>query len=504
MALLKESVARFVRERLVPVETAVDESGVMPSTVREGMCDLGLFGISIPETYGGLGLTLREEVELVFDLGQTSPVFRSVVGTNIGIGSQGIILDGTEEQKRQYLPKLASGELIASFALTEPESGSDARSIRALARRDGDGYVLNGTKRFITNAPHAGLFTVIARTMSVTKEDTGISAFLVERDAPGISLGRPYRKMGQHGSDVCDVIFDNCRVSETSLLGGREGQGFATALKVLDRGRVHIAAVCVGAATRLIAESLRYACERRQFGQRIIEFQLIQAMLADSQTETYAARTMVLDAATRHDQGEKISLEASCASCLRRKWWGALPTAPFRYLAVRDILRNILSNDFTVMSGYSGSMRVQVRSSRYRSPSIWRRDFQTDNQTARMVHDGEEGNYYLCDYRRYSYPQHVALSADNARPDRQRGHCRRRSRGGDHPSPCPPSRKGRNVRLSRLAARDLYGLSAAHQTELGRHHQHHYGRRSGNDLRGAYGGADGGIAGNHLVQSWLR
>lgn len=363
MALLKEAVARFVREQLVPIEAAVDESGIMPSTVREGMRDLGLFGISIPQAYGGLGLALREEIELVFELGQTSPVFRSVVGTNIGIGSQGIILDGTEDQKQRYLPKLASGELIASFALTEPDSGSDARSLRTQARREGDSYILNGTKRYITNAPLAGLFTVIARTVSEGQEDTGISAFLIERDTPGISLGRPYRKMGQRGSDVCDVIFENCRVDAASLLGGREGQGFSTAMKVLDRGRIHIAAVCVGAALRLIRESLRYASERRQFGKPIVEFQLIQAMLADSQAEAYAAQTMVLDAATRYDQGEKISMEASCCKLFASEMVGRVADRAVQifggagYIAEYPVER--FYRDVRLFRLYEGTSQIQ-------------------------------------------------------------------------------------------------------------------------------------------------
>lgn len=363
MSLLKEAVARFVRERLVPVESAVDESGVIPSVVRDGMRDLGLFGLSTPQDYGGLGLALREEIELIFELGQASPVFRSVVGTNIGIGSQGIILDGTEEQKNRYLPKLASGELVASFALTEPDSGSDARSLRTLARREGDTYVLNGTKRYITNAPVAGLFTVIARTVSETQQDTGISAFLIERETPGISLGRPYRKMGQRGSDVCDVIFENCRVGEAALLGGREGQGFVTAMKVLDRGRIHIAAVCVGAAMRLIRESLNYASERRQFGKPIIDFQLIQAMLADSQAETYAAQTMVLDAAARYDRGEKISMEASCCKLFASEMVGRVADRAVQifggagYIAEYPVER--FYRDVRLFRLYEGTSQIQ-------------------------------------------------------------------------------------------------------------------------------------------------
>ena len=307
-----DTIQRFVRERLQPAEESVAETDTVPPAIIAEMRKLGLFGMTIPEAQGGLGLTMSEEVQVLFELCQTSPAFRSVHGTNNGIGSQGIVLDGTEEQKRKYLPKLASGEIIASFALTEPNAGSDAASLKTSARRAGNGWVLNGTKRFITNAPEAGLFTVMARTDPAIKGAGGISAFLVEAPNPGLKLGKTDRKMGQRGAHTSDVIFDDCQVPADALLGGQEGQGFKTAMKVLDRGRIHIAAVAVGVAERLIRDMLRYAKERVQFGQPIGEFQLVQAMLADSRAEAYAARSMVLDAARRRDDGENVSTEAAC------------------------------------------------------------------------------------------------------------------------------------------------------------------------------------------------
>ncbi|MDX1435042.1 MAG: acyl-CoA dehydrogenase family protein, partial [Gammaproteobacteria bacterium] len=309
---LVDGVSRFVRERLVPLEHRIAEEDAIPAEIVAEMRELGLFGLSIPEEYGGLGLTMSEEVKVAFEIGKTSPAFRSLIGTNNGIGSHGLIMDGTEEQKQRYLPKLAAGEIIGSFALTEPGSGSDAASLATTARRDGNGYVLNGTKRYITNAPEAGLFTVFARTDAKQKGADGISAFLVEAGTPGIVLGKPDRKMGQHGAHTCDVVFDDCRVAGDALLGGREGTGFRTAMKVLDRGRIHISAVCVAVAERLIADSLRYAAEREQFGKPIAEFQLVQAMLADSQAEAYAARCMVEETARRKDAGENVTIEASC------------------------------------------------------------------------------------------------------------------------------------------------------------------------------------------------
>lgn len=309
---LIETVARFVRERLVPLEAKVADDDAMPPEIVDEMRGLGLFGLSIPEQYGGLGLTTEEEVRVVFELGQTSPAFRSTFGTNVGIGSQGLVMDGTEEQKKKYLPKLASGEMISCFALTEPEAGSDAGSLSTSAKRTGNGYVLNGTKRYITNAPEAQLFTVFARTNAEQPGSRGVSAFLIEAGTPGLTVGAPERKMGQQGAHIADVILEDCEVPGNALLGSTENQGFKTAMKVLDRGRLHISAVCVGIAERLIRDSLTYAMERQQFGEPIAEFQLIQAMLADSRVEAYAARCMVLDAAMRRDAGENVGTEASC------------------------------------------------------------------------------------------------------------------------------------------------------------------------------------------------
>ena len=309
---LISAVRRFVRKRLLPLEQRVEDTDQIPEDVIAEMRDLGLFGLSIPQEYGGLGLGLGDEVLVAQEFGYTSPAFRSTFGTNVGIGSQGIIMDGTAEQKTTYLPRLASVELVGSFALTEPDVGSDAGAVRTSARRDGAHYIVNGTKRYITNAPRAGVFTLMARTGTQEDAARGVSAFLVDATLPGIELGKPDKKMGQKGAHTCDVIFNDVRVPAEALIGGVEGQGFKTAMKVLDCGRLHLAAVCVGTARRLIDESLRYALERRQFGKRIAEFQLIQAMLADSQTEYYAGKCMVEDAARRYDAGRQIGTEASC------------------------------------------------------------------------------------------------------------------------------------------------------------------------------------------------
>ena len=288
-----DTLEKFVNNVLIPAEAEVSETDQIPETIVIQMREMGIFGLSIPEEFGGLGLSMTDEVEVAMVLGQTSPAFRSIAGTNIGIGSQAIIFGGTDAQRHKYLPAMASGELIGSFALTEPDAGSDAASVKTSARMVDGGYVLNGTKRFITNAPEAGVFTVMARTGEAGAK--GVSCFLVEADSKGLSVGAWDKKMGQKGAHTADVVFEDCFVPEDALLGGQEGTGFTAAMKTLDKGRLHISAICAGAARRLIDESLGYAIERKQFGKPIAEFQLVQAMLAESQTRTLCHR--------KHDPG---------------------------------------------------------------------------------------------------------------------------------------------------------------------------------------------------------
>jgi acyl-CoA dehydrogenase len=319
--LLLASVQRFIRERLVPAENTVEELDDVPADIIEDMKTMGLFGLSIPEEYGGIGLSMAQECAVAYELGQTALAFRSVFGTNVGIGSQGILMDGTQAQKSEFLPRVASGELIMSFALTEPDAGSDAAAVKTRGERvrdtDGDYYVLNGTKRYITNAPRAGAFTLMARTDG--EGANGISAFIVPSNLPGLSLGKPDKKMGQRGTKTCDVVLDNVRVPAENIIGGVPGKGFKTAMRVLDRGRLHVSALACGLAQRVLQESVSYAKERRQFGQRIGDFQLVQAMLADSQAELYAGWSMVQDCALRYDakpvgqSDPDVSMRASCA-----------------------------------------------------------------------------------------------------------------------------------------------------------------------------------------------
>ena len=359
---LIDTVRRFVRETCVPLEAKVAEDDRVPDEIVAGMRALGLFGISIPEEYGGLGLSMEEEVLVAMELGHTSPAFRSVIGTNVGIGSQGVVMFGTEAQKREWLPKLASGEIVSSFCLTEPGAGSDAASLKTTAIRDGGDYVVNGTKRFITNANRAGMFTLMARSDPSRKGAGGISAFIVPANTKGIHVGKPEKKMGQQGAHISDVVFEDARVP-ASLRLGAEGEGFKLAMQVLDRGRLHISGVCVGVAERLIGEAVAYAREREQFGQKIGEFQLIQAMLADSRTEAYAARCMVLDAAKRRDAGQNVTMESACAKYYASEMVGRVADRAVQifggagYVADYGIER--FYRDVRIFRIYEGTSQVQ-------------------------------------------------------------------------------------------------------------------------------------------------
>jgi acyl-CoA dehydrogenase len=359
---LIEGVRRFVAERLRPLEAQVSADDAIPDDVIEEMKQLGLFGLSIPEEYGGLGLSMEDECLVAVELGRTSPAFRSAFGTNVGIGSQGLVMFGNDEQKAKYLPGIASGEIITSFALTEPEAGSDSAAVQTRARRDGDVYVLDGSKRYITNANKAGLFTVMTRTDPDKKGAGGVSAFLVPRDLPGLSIGKPEKKMGQQGAHICDVIFEGVRVPAENRLGA-EGEGFKVAMQVLDRGRLHISAVCVGVAERLITDCVSYASERKQFGQALAGFQLIQAMIADSKTEAMAAKALTMETARKRDAGENVTLEAAAAKLFASEMVGRVADRAVQvfggagYVADYGIER--LYRDVRIFRIYEGASEIQ-------------------------------------------------------------------------------------------------------------------------------------------------
>src|SRR4051794_7771910 len=269
-----KSVREFVTKEVIPREDEIEETDAVPQVLRDAAAEMGLFGYALPEKYGGLGFTMVEEVRLCFEVGRTTPAFRSMFGTNNGIAGQTIANHGTEEQKQRYLPALASGEAVACFALTEAEAGSDPSGLRTRAVRDGDEYVINGTKRFITNAELSTLFIVFARTNPEAKGTKGISAFLIDAGTPGLSLGPHDAKMGQRGAWTSEVFFDDVRVSADALIGGEEEIGFRAAMQSLAKGRLTIGALCVGLAERIISECVVYARENRQGGTPIGSFQL--------------------------------------------------------------------------------------------------------------------------------------------------------------------------------------------------------------------------------------
>jgi acyl-CoA dehydrogenase len=302
---------RFVTEVCIPLEAEVDSTDALPERVVQQMRELGLFGHSIPPAYGGAGLTTEELTCVNMVVSQAAPAFRARFGGNTGIAAQALIADGTEEQKQRYLPSLASGALTGCFALTEPTAGSDATAIRTTAGRDGDGWILDGHKCYITNAPIAGLFTVFARTNPAVPGARGISAFLIERDTPGLRTGPGYRMLGQRGSPVGEVFLENCRVPSAALLGGTPEQGFTSAMKALNKQRINLAALCVGPTIRLVDEMVARSRARQQFGRPIADFQLVQQLIALSNTELHAARALVIDTARRRDAGEDVTMEAS-------------------------------------------------------------------------------------------------------------------------------------------------------------------------------------------------
>jgi acyl-CoA dehydrogenase len=312
---VKQTVREFVRKRVLPLEEQIDREDRIPDELRRACQEMGLFGMSIPERYGGVGLSMGEESRLVIELGYTTPALRSMFGTNNGIAGHVVLEGGTEEQRDHWLPLISSGEVVASFGLTEPEAGSDPSGLVSTARRDGGEWVLRGTKRYITNAPVADLFMVFARTDPDAPGSKGISAFLVPRTAAGLTVGPPDHKMGQFGAGTADVYLDGARVPLGALVGGDDGlhRGWAIAMRCLAHGRIHIAALCVGMAERLVDESVEYARTRRQSGKPIGTFQLVQGLVADSVTDYMAGRALVLDAAAAYDSNTDRKVAPSAA-----------------------------------------------------------------------------------------------------------------------------------------------------------------------------------------------
>ena len=357
------TVARFVRERLIPAEARVAEEDRIPPELLRGMGELGLYGMTLPEQFGGLGLNASEEVRVVFELCYAAPTFRGYLGANNGLCGRAILVGGNEAQKDKYLPRIASGELLTAFALTEPETGSDAAALSTKAIRQPDGsWVLSGRKTFITHADVADLFIVVARSDPQSTGGKGVSVFLVPGDTPGIARGKPEKKMGQQGTHVAELAFNDCKLPADALLG-TEGRGFELTMQGIDRSRLHMGAICVGVATRLIDEMLKYALERRQFGKPIADFQLVQAMLADSQAEMSAARAMVIQGAAACDAGDNISMDASCCKMFASEMVGRVADRAVQVFGgtgyMQESVVERLYRDVRVFRIYEGTTQIQ-------------------------------------------------------------------------------------------------------------------------------------------------
>jgi acyl-CoA dehydrogenase len=317
-----DQLKRYVRERLIPAEKIVVETDLIPDDILAEMREMGLFGFTMPEEYGGAGMNVSQYVETIRQLSYAMPCYRSITSINVGMTCSAIMKSGTAEQKAQWLPKLAGG-MIASFGLTEPGSGSDSAAMQTMAVRSGNGYILNGTKRYITNAPFAGVALIMARTSKeALPKNAHVSAFLVPMDTPGITVGKSDKKMGQAGSHIADIIMEDVYVTGEALLGGEEGKGFQTAMQSLDNGRLSVAAASAGYAQRILDTAMRYASERKAFGEPIANFQLIQQMLAESEIEIYAATCMIADACKRADAGENVLRKAAAAKVFASEMCG--------------------------------------------------------------------------------------------------------------------------------------------------------------------------------------
>jgi acyl-CoA dehydrogenase len=360
---LIELLRDFVRREVMPAEAGIDESDEIPARLIAQAKEMGLYGYALPSEYGGLGLSVRQQVLLTIELGYTSPAFRSLFGTNNGIAGQVLVMGGTDSQRKQWLPRLASGEVVASFALTEPDAGSDPGSLVTSATADGSEWVIDGLKRYITNAPAADVFMVFARTDPQAPRGKGIGVFIVPSSLPGVSVAAKDHKMGQAGAWTADVSFSGVRVGRDALVGEAAAAGYATAMRSLAHGRLVIAGLCVGVAQRLIAESVSYARERTQGGHPIGEYQLVQAMLADSQTEYLAARSLVLDAAERYEAGTDMRLGPSAAKYFASEAVGRIADRAVQIHGGSGYIRGIpverLYRDVRLFRIYEGTSQIQ-------------------------------------------------------------------------------------------------------------------------------------------------
>ncbi len=353
----------FVRTAVIPREQEILAGDRVPDDLREQAKKMGLFGYAIPQEWGGLGLDLSQDVELAMELGYTSLALRSMFGTNNGIAGQVLVGFGTDQQKARWLEPMATGDVVASFALTEPGAGSNPSGLRTKAVRQDDGWVITGQKRFITNAPTADLFVVFARSRPADADGAGIAVFLVPADAAGVQVGAKDAKMGQEGAWTADVSFDDVRVPAEALVGGSEDIGYRAAMISLARGRVHIAALAVGAAQRALDESVAYAATATQGDTPIGNFQLVQAMLADQQTGVMAGRALVRDAARQWVTGEDRRVAPSAAKLFCTEMAGDVADIAVQIHGGSGYMREVpverIYRDVRLLRLYEGTSEIQ-------------------------------------------------------------------------------------------------------------------------------------------------
>lgn len=356
-------VRQWVRTRVVPREQEIAQRDAIPDDLRQQAADMGLFGYAIPQEWGGLGVDLTQDVELAMELGYTSLALRSMFGTNNGIAGQVLVGFGTDEQKAQWLAPLAAGDVVASFALTEPGAGSNPAGLRTSARRDGDDWVITGEKCFITNAPTADLLVTFARTRPADADGPGIAVFLVPADAAGVAVASKDAKMGQEGALTANVSFSDVRVPGSALVGDSEDAGYRAAMTSLARGRVHIAALSVGTAQRALDESVQHAATATQGGTPIGDFQLVQAMLADQQTGVLAGRALVRETAARYVSGEDRRLGPSAAKLFCTEMVGQVADLAVQVHGGSGYMREVpverIYRDVRLLRLYEGTSEIQ-------------------------------------------------------------------------------------------------------------------------------------------------
>jgi len=358
-----DATRHFVRSVVMPRELEVMNENRVPDDIRDQAKKMGLFGYAIPQEWGGLGLNIAQDVELAMEFGYTTLALRSMFGTNNGIAGQVLVGFGTDEQKTRWLEGIASGDVVASFALTEPGAGSNPAGLRTKAVRDGDSWVITGRKQYITNAPTANLFITFARTRPADSDGPGIAVFLVPAETAGVEVGAKDAKMGQEGAWTADVNFDEVRVGQDTLIGGAEDIGYRAAMTSLARGRIHIAALSVGAAQRALDESVTYAATATQGGTPIGDFQLVQAMLADMQTGVMAGRALVRDAARMWVSGEDRRIAPSTAKLFCTEMVGKVADLAVQVHGgagyMRDVPVERIYRDVRLLRLYEGTSEIQ-------------------------------------------------------------------------------------------------------------------------------------------------